>query len=92
MYPQAPKPLPNPMLPIMPSPPMPAMTPGLAGGANKFATGNKNYGAGQVGAATAGTLNKTGYAQRSAKQKMRQLAIKNAMQSSGGADTLGSAL
>jgi hypothetical protein len=83
------------MLPQIPQPPkpaMPAMTPGLAGGANKFATGNKTYGAGQVGSATSGVLAKTGYAERERKKKMRQLAIQNAMQSADGTDTLGSAL
>lgn len=89
MLPQLPQALPIPTLPKMLKP---ATTPGLAGGANKFATGNKSYGAGQVGAATSGVLSKVGYAQRARNKQMRQLAIQNAMQSAPGTSNLGSAL
>jgi hypothetical protein len=83
-------PIPQPPKPLKPF--VPATTPGLAGGANKFATGNKSYGAGQIGAATSGVLAKTGYLERARNKQMRQLAIKNAMQSGNGTSNLGSAL
>lgn len=71
------------MVPITPS------APGLGGGANKFATGNKSYGPGMIGAATSGTVNKTGYLERERQKKLRQLAIQNAMKFAGAPANLG---
>lgn len=63
--------------------------PGLGGGHNQFATGVKAYGAGQIGAATSGAVDKTGYLERERKKKMRQLAIANAMKNVGTPANLG---
>lgn len=66
--------------------------PGLGGGANKFASGNKTYGPGQIGAATAGPVSKIGYLDRERRRKLRQLAMRNASIPVATPDTLGSAL
>ena len=71
--------------------PIPAI-PGLGGGANKFAAGNKTYGAGQISAATTGPVEKTGYLDRERKRKLRQLAMQNALGQPNTPDTLGAAL
>jgi len=65
--------------------------PGLGGGANKFAAGNKTYGPGQIGAATSGPVNKIGYLDRERKRKLRQLAMQNAALPVATPDTLGAA-
>lgn len=78
-------------IPTLPSIPSIKPAPGLGGGANKFATGNKTYGPGQIGSATAGPVDKIGYLNRDRKRQLRQLAMQNAAIPIATPDTLGSA-
>lgn len=74
---------PIPSLPNIPN------IPGLGGGANKYASGNKSYGPGRIGAATTGAVDKTGYLDRDRRKKIRQLAMRNAAFPAQTPDTLG---
>ena len=82
----------NPSRPIPPATPRIMPAPGLGGGANKFAAGNKTYGPGRIGAATSGPVDKTGYLARDQKRKIRQLAMQNIGLPIATPNTLGSAL
>ena len=52
---------------------------GLGGGANQFANGAKQYGAGQIGAATTGAVDKVGYLDRDRRRAARKKLIANSM-------------
>lgn len=54
--------------------------PGLGGGANMYANGAKQYGFGQIGAATSGVVDKTGYLDRDMRRRARKKMIANNIQ------------
>lgn len=67
---------------------MTMLPPSPASGFNKFATGNKTYGAGQIGAATSGPLDKTGYLARDQRRRARAALIQNTQVGGLPADTM----